>query len=298
MAVHPVAFESVVWVSAMSTWGFPLAFLSWYLLLVAVARPRLGWWRVASVVAFIAALGFRETAGLVIVAMFGTVWATTGRLRETFAAIWPHLVVILVGISTSWYAVRDNPGYGSASNAWPAQTWGQLERLLGIVTEIGAGGTLRTIVATVCLVTPLIALRLRAGLVAALAFGLLATAAGSSFVADGDQARYLYVSSAMFVLLVAAVLNRSLVGRRRSVTMAVALGCLVGIGWWSVTLRRDVLAWVADGPETYAEFVDQVEREIGDVPPRGQLLVANTPLALALFDGLYIDAIAGTSGRC
>jgi hypothetical protein len=294
VATHPVGFQSVTWVAAINTWGFPLALASWWLLLGAADRaPRSGRY-VAAIVVFVAAMLFRETAGLVAVAMLAWAWAERG-LRRAVALTAPFFALAALAVVAGKWFTRDSPTYGTIASSWRRHVWTQLQRAWIPSEPVGLVGDLQAALAIVLLLVPLAALYFGHRRVAALAAGFLAAVTGASLVWAGDHPRYFYAAAAFLAITVGGVLAVLLTragSRGRAVGWIAVVGAIVLSSWWAGRTRDEVEVWAASSPAIFTEFVDQARRELGALPADTHVFVANVPVELALFGGFYVDAVA------
>ena len=293
-ATHPVGFESVTWVAAISTWGIPLAFSSWWLLIGAEDQaPHLARY-VAAIAVFVVAVMFRESAGLIVFAMLAWLWAERG-LRRVAVVTAPFFVVAAITLAAGKWFTWAVPMYGTISSTWRRHVWTQLQRAWVPSEHTGLLGDLQAVSAIASSPPRLSPCTWVSGgsprsrpASSPPSWGCpwfgLATTPGTSTPRPPSWPS----PSVAF-----SPFSLSRVSRRvRTAGWVAFAGAIVLSGWWVVRTRDNVDRWVASSPASYSDFVDQARRELETLPDGTHLFVANIPLELGLFDGFYVDVIA------
>ena len=252
---------------------------------------------------FALALGFRETATVVIVAAAAVRLATVREGRRFSLRPLLPLVPAFV-IAAVVFVVSGRPFLSSTSLPRPAISdvahnyWSQLQNGLTPLHNSGSfpPDGVRAAGAVALVATPVLLLMWRRWLPFALTMGFLASLLPYAVTQFGAGPRYFYLPCALLALALAAIVQEivpllSRVGpRRRPAAMAFSmLLVLAGVMIWYG--RPTVRAWVDEGPSAYDQFVSELRSEHPDLPSADTLYVANLPLHLALFDGYFLPPI-------
>lgn len=299
-AVHPAGVESVTWVSALNSAALPCALGGWLAFAAAVESSEAGRrrWLLGLAAGLVAvAVGFRETAAVVVIAMAAWYLLVAGRTRLREARTWLPLTV-LAAVVVGYEVLRTrfltgpftNPpqyelGMKIPGNAWKMVRYGltpfstQGQPLLLALSA--AGGIL-------LLATLVVALLTKRWLLASLLIGFLASVLPFAPLRVGLSARYSYFPSAFLALALgqAAVEGYEL-ARPRSRARAVWVGAGAALAIWIALFvgfgNHQVRRWEAETGRPEQAWVDALRASFPTLPAGGTLYVANTPLVLALF---------------
>ena len=203
-AVHPAAFGAVTWISMMTSLALPFALGAWMTLLHDRPSPDISASRVAAVtLLFGLALGFRETAVVVIVAAAAVRLATVREERKfslrPLLPLMPSFVLAAVV-----FVVSGRPFSSSTSWLRPAVSdvadnyWAQLQHGL---TPLHNSGTfppdgLRALGAVALVAAPVLLVMWRRWLPFALTMAFLASLLPYSLTLFGGFPRYFYLPCA------------------------------------------------------------------------------------------------------
>ncbi len=299
-AVHPAGVESVAWVSALNSAAVPFALGAWLAFAAAVesrvtVRRR---WLFAATVALIAiAVGFRETAIVVVIAMAAWYLLVVARERLREPRTWLP-VALLTAVVIAYEVLRTrfltgpftNPPQYELGTKIPGNVWKMVRYgLVPFSTEgqpllfafSNAGGILLLAAFAVALIT-------RRWLLAALLLGFVASVLPFAPLRAGLGARYFYFPSAFLALALGQVAAELIALARQhfaartvwiAAGAAIALVVATFVGYGNHRVRQ----WEAETGAGEQAWVDALRTQYPTLSSGGILYCANTPLVLALF---------------
>ncbi len=299
-AVHPAGFESVAWVSAMNSAAVPCALGAWLAFAAAVESAeivRKRWLFALTAVLLLLAVGLRETAIVVVLAMAAWYLLVPARAKLRGPSAWlPVLGLIAFCLAYEILRTRfltgpfTNPPQYELGTRIPGNAWRMVRYgLLPFSTEgrplvfalSNVGGILLLASFAVALLT-------RRWLLAALLVGFFASVLPFAPLRIGLGARYFYFSSAFLGLVLGqavvevAALARPRVNERMLVLAGSALLSVFVIGFAMAGNQR-VSNWKATTGAGEQAWVDALRAQYPVLPAGGTLYCVNTPLVLALF---------------
>ncbi len=303
-AVHPAGFESVVWISALSLVGFPLALGGLLTFMVAVDTParRRRWWLHAAALSLLTAgLLNRET----VVAIFPTLgcwYLLVGRRRSpgdmrAYLPLVPYVVLVAVYalVNTWFFTVRSDQKLSadlqSLENGWlyvrqalvPTSMEGN-----ALVTWAQQGLGL----AVMCI--PLCAVAARRRVLLALSLGFLGSIVPYAMFNVGSGPRYFYFPGALFALVVGSATTEvtpRLKGafRGQHAVLASRAGLLAVAAVVAVVGNRRVDNFVETVPDVQQQWVNDLKRNYPQLPDGGTLYVTNVPFRMGLLNGFVLQ---------
>ena len=303
-AVHPSGFESVVWISALSLVGFPLALAGWLAFIAAVEAPE----RTRQLQLHALALGLitvallhRETASAVFPAMgfWLLLVRERNRLRNprAYLPLVPYfaLFVLYTLISTWFFTVRSDSQL-SLDRGTIEQGWFYVQQALFPTTN----GSLLVIrgqqlLGLVVLAVPLAALYTRRWMLLALWLGFFGSILPYAFFNVGYGPRYFYFPGAFLALALGAAAAELWPLASRFINadrlQLVATSGLVA-GGLAVALigARRADRWVEVNAEAQQAWIDELLRVHPEFPEGGgTLYVTNLPMPMAMFYGYVVQ---------
>ena len=303
-AVHPSGFESVVWISALSLVGFPLALAGWLAFIAAVEAPE----RTRQLQLHALALGLitvallhRETASAVFPAMgfWLLLVRERNRLRNprAYLPLVPYfaLFVLYTLISTWFFTVRSDSQL-SLDRGTIEQGWFYVQQALFPTTN----GSLLVIrgqqlLGLVVLAVPLAALYTRRWMLLALWLGFFGSILPYAFFNVGYGPRYFYFPGAFLALALGGAAAELWPLASRFINadrlQLVATSGLVA-GGLAVALigARRADRWVEVNAEAQQAWIDELLRVHPEFPEGGgTLYVTNLPMPMAMFYGYVVQ---------
>jgi uncharacterized protein YneF (UPF0154 family) len=308
-AVHPVAIDSVTWISSVNSVALPLGLGGWLCFISAIERPatRLRRRRMlsASVLLFIVSVGFRETGVVFFMAMALWYLLIPARARllqwRTYLPLVPFVIlgIVYLLVRTRFFTI---PAANSEVNAVDIHifhhAFGYLEFAFFPATGLTNAPTgwetaIEKIGAIVILLAIPIALVTKRWLLLALVVGFIVSVLPYSADVFGAQTRYFYFPSALFALAAGAATVEMCDVARRAMPARVPLTAvgflllagLIGVGY---VANLQVRQWVNQNPKVNEAWVDQLRARYPTLPAGGTLYLGNAPFLLRIFGG-YIE---------
>lgn len=300
-AVHPAGFESVTWISALNSAGLPLALGGWLAFAIAVEGCGARRWHMLSLVLIALALGFRETAAVVLPAM--GVWyllvPARNRLRErrTYHTFWPYLALFGVYLLVSTRFFTEESGrLLSADLAAVRQTWFYVKQALLPMTPFDSPllDRLQQLLGVVVLLVPAAALLARRWLLLALWSGFLLSLLPHGAFNLGVGPRYFYFPSAFLALAIGALVAELWPAILRALdvrlaTAGAAVGLAVVVTFVALVGNRRIERWSHDYPGREQRWVDELRQLHPVLPDGGTLYATNVPFAIGILGGYALD---------
>jgi hypothetical protein len=304
-AVYPLGYESVAWVSSLSSIGFTLALGSWLAFaqaLEASTNGRRTALRASAFFLMLLSLGFRENALFIIPVVGAWYFCEVGLKRQADRAAWrdlaPYaaLAAAYAGSRIAFASEWQTPhvvGWLIVSQAWD---YLKLVSVPFVPLHSGWPDAARSAGATALLLLIATTLALRRLTTAVLLAGVIAAIAPFSLIA-GVTPRYVYFPSAFLVLGLAA-LAVSLASRARPGAglrwvapwaYGTTLVVVAVAGAWLGRSRVD--GWVEANPHAEQVWLDGLRRQYPALPRGSTLYVAGAPVAITLFNGVSLDAV-------
>jgi hypothetical protein len=307
VAVHPVPFETVSWISSMNVAAVPLGLGALLLYFEAIdARDVRRRWLLLGVSATLAllSLGFRETSvvflfaiGLWQVSAVAPLWD-----RHAWPRLWwlaPYAAVAFVYLLLRTEAFTGPwAAEGQVLASRPQFFRQSLDMIeMGLVPisdakEAWAKWLVRP--------APIVfAALLAGGLLTrrwAVAFCLVAFVATALVFAASPivmAPRYLYFGLPLLAIALAMLASELMLALTRRLPARAALGGVMAVTAFAVAVlgleqRNRVVEWRRDYPDVHQAWVDELRAEYDSVPS-DTLCVSGTPLLLALFDAVVLE---------
>ena len=303
-AVHPAGFESVVWISALSLVGFPLALAGWLAFIAAVeapARPRQLWLHALALGLITVALLNRETASAVFPSMgfWLLLVRERNRLRDprAYLPLVPYfaLFVLYTLVSTWFFTVRSDSQLSFDRGAIE-QGWFYVKQAL-LPTTNGALLIVRAqqLLGLVVLAVPLVALYTRRWTLLAIWLGFFGSILPYAFFNVGYGPRYFYFPGAFLALALGATVAElwplaSRLVKADRLQLVATSGLVVGAIAVALMGARRADRWVEVNAEAQQAWIDELLRVHPEFPEGGgTLYVTNLPMPMAMFYGYVVQ---------
>ncbi|MGE3074866.1 MAG: hypothetical protein AB7N24_01955 [Dehalococcoidia bacterium] len=301
-ALHPAGFESVAWISAINSAALPFALGGWLAFerTVRSETPESRRLLVLSLVLMALALAYRETVIVIPGAML--LWyllvdvRNDWRRREVLVLVGSHLALLAVFLAFS--GIFSSSGGRSViqfDSEVPKVWWYYVKQALyPSVPEHGSAAfRLQQLLALGLLFVPLIALVKRQWLIVAFAAGFFASLVPYAMFNLGFGPRYFYFPSALFALMVGAVVSALAPEIERRLSRATLAPAALAVGAAACLLLmafgyNRTGEWVETKPDVHQRWVEQVKEQYPQLPYNGGLFVVDTPFALAFFDAYVL----------
>lgn len=309
-AVHPVGFETVTWISSVNSIGLPLSLAAWLAFMSAVESDSVGKRRLlfaGSTALLAVALGFRETAVMVLPAMMLWYFLIPGHGRIRDKRSWLNLLPFVV-LCLAYLLLKTKLFTVPAANSHvyqfdrdtPGVVWYYLK--LGLFPFADQSVTwhiwLERVGAALVLVAIPVAAPLRRWLLVALLLAFVASVVPYAPLSLGPTPRYFYFPSAFLALALGVVAvelldaaKRRLPGPTRGYALAAAIAIVLLAGVYSG--RSRVNNWIAENADVHQAWVAQLRAQFPTLPAGGTLYTTNVPLKLAVFDAAPLAPTVG-----
>ncbi len=301
-ALHPAGVEAITWISALNSAALPLVLGSWLALAIAVedSTARRGP-LVASLVLLALALAFRETAAAIAGAMLVWYILVPARTRLRDPATWVIAGAFVILVLAHAIIFAGIFGDEAGRPLWDVGSQG-IERgwfyvrqaVLPTTTGSAPVVAIQHFLGAAFVAIMAVAAIRREWAITALGIGLFIAIFPYAFYSLGFGPRYFYFPSAVFALVVGAIVPRAgsliPVPDRRWTQVAVA-GLAVWVIAGTAVARGRVERWIEHHPEPTQTWVEGLEATHSDMPDDAGIWIVDPPLAIALLDAYIIPAI-------
>jgi len=307
-AIHPAGFESVTWVSTLSSAALPLTLGGWLAFIAAVesgsrsARLQL---RALAVLLIVLALLMRETAVMVFPAM--GLWyillpnRAHFRKPRSYAPLVPYVLlpIIFMLVSTAFFTAESGGSEGQLSFDVDAlrRMWYYTQQALMPTDRPGPWALIqvRRVVGLATLAVPIYALLARRWPLLALSLAFFASLVPYGLFSVGYGPRYFYMPSAFFALAAGSAvaetwpLANQLLGFKTARAAAIA-GLVLAVAIVTLLGNRRVDRWAGTDPAQEQRWIDELRQTHPQLPDGGTLYVSNNmPLTMALLGGYVVE---------